>query len=250
MVTEQESVRGTLGTVRNASTLLDLLSNGPAYQQLSDLAERSSLSLPTVHRLLRSLVAAGLVEQDPVSSRYSLGPELVRLSERYLDRLPLLQRLRPYLVDLRNRTSATIVVAMLVRDMVVNVERIDGLDAADTVQRMARSFPAHHSAAGRLLLGRAGPTAWKQYLNDNLDDPPPVTALEGWAEAELLHGAVEGLRTHTEVAVPIVRSDGSAAAALVATGGPPTFTRDHLVDEIGPELQQTAALMRRLVAGD
>ena len=250
MAAEQEPVRGTLGTVRNASTLLDLLSNGPAYQQLSDLAERSSLSLPTVHRLLRSLVVAGLVEQDSVSSRYSLGPELVRLSERYLDRLPLLQRLRPYLVDLRNRTSATVVVAMLVRDMVVNVERIDGLDAADTVQRMARSFPAHHTAAGRLLLGRAGPTAWKQYLNENLEDPPPVTALESWAEAELLHGAVEGLRTHTEVAVPIVRSDGSAAAALVATGGPPTFTRDHLVDEVGPELQQTAALMRRLVAGD
>jgi DNA-binding IclR family transcriptional regulator len=249
-VVEPEPARGTLGTVRNASTLLDLLSNGPAYQQLSDLAERSSLSLPTVHRLLRSLVAAGLVEQEPVSSRYSLGPELVRLSERYLDRLPLLQRLRPYLVDLRNRTSATIIVAMLVRDMVVNVERIDGVDAAATVQRTARSSPAHHTAAGRLLLGRAGPAAWKQYLDGGPHDPPSVTTLEGWADAEMLHGAVEGLRTHTEVAVPIVRPDGSAAAALVATGGPPTFTRDHLVDEIGPELQQTAALMRRLVAGD
>ena len=250
MAAEQEPVRGTLGTVRNASTLLDLLSNGPAYQQLSGLAERSSLSLPTVHRLLRSLVAAGLVEQDPISSRYSLGPELVRLSERYLDRLPLLQLLRPYLVDLRNRTSATVIVAMLVRETVANVERLDGVDAAATVQRTARSFPAHHTAAGRLLLGRAGPAVWKQYLNGDLDDPPSVTTLEGWAEADLLHGPVEGLRTHTEVAVPIVRPDGSAAAALVATGGPPTFTRDHLLDEIGPELQQTAALMRRLVAGD
>jgi IclR family acetate operon transcriptional repressor len=249
-VAEPEPARGTLGTVRNASTLLDLLSDGPAYQQLSDLAERSGLSLPTVHRLLRSLVAAGLVEQDPVSSRYSLGPELVRLSERYLDRLPLLQRLRPYLVDLRNRTSATVIVAMLVRDMVVNVERIDGVEAAATVQRTARSSPAHRTAAGRLLLGRAGPAAWKQYLDGGPHDPPSVTTLEGWADAEMLHGTVEGLRSHTEVAVPIVRPDGSAAAALVATGGPPTFTRDHLVDEIGPELQQTAALMRRLVAGD
>jgi len=247
---EQEPARGTLGTVRNASTLLDLLSSGPAHQQLSDLAERSSLSLPTVHRLLRSLVAAGLVEQDPASSRYSLGPELVRLSERYLDRLPLLQRLRPYLVDLRNRTSATVLVAMLVRGMVVNVERIDGPDLADTMQRVARSSPAHHTAAGRLLLSRAGPGVWKQYLNDHFDDSPPVTALEAWAEADLLHGPVEGLRTHTEVAVPIVRPDGTAAAALVATGGPPRFTQEHLVGEIGPELQQTAALMKRLVASD
>src|SRR4051812_39061984 len=57
--------RGTLGTVRNATTLLSLLAEGPAYNQLTDLAERSGMSLPTVHRLLRSLALAGLVEQDP-----------------------------------------------------------------------------------------------------------------------------------------------------------------------------------------
>ena len=87
--------RGTLGTVRNATLLLALLAEGPAYNQLTDLAERSGMSLPTVHRLLRSLALAGLVEQDPRSSRYSLGPEIVRLSERYLDRLPTLRALSP-----------------------------------------------------------------------------------------------------------------------------------------------------------
>jgi DNA-binding IclR family transcriptional regulator len=249
-VVEPEPSRGTLGTVRNASTLLDLLSEGPAYQQLSDLAERSRLSLATVHRLLRSLVAAGLVEQDPASSRYSLGPELARLSERYLDRLPLLQLLRPYLVDLRNRTSATVIVAMLVRDTVIYVERVDGVDAAGTLQRMARSYPAHHTAAGRLLLARAGPVAWKRYEEHGPPDAPSGSMLRSWAQAELLDGPVKGLRTHAEVAVPIVHPNGSAAAALVATGGPPTFTREHLVKAIGPELQQTAALMRRLVTGD
>jgi IclR family transcriptional regulator, acetate operon repressor len=247
-VAEAEPARGTLGTVRNASTLLDLLSDGPAHKQLSDLAERSGLSLATVHRLLRSLVAAELVAQDPVSSRYSLGPELVRLSERYLDRLPLLQRLRPYLVDLRNRTSATVIVALLVRDNVVNVERIDGPDAGSTVQRMARTQPAHLTAAGRLLLGRSGPDAWKRYADR--DEPPTIKDFESWADADLLDGAVEGLRGHVEVAVPIMAPEGSPPAALVATGGPPAFSREQLVNEIGPELQQTAALMRRLMTGD
>lgn len=249
-MTEPGPARGTLGTVRNAAALLELLSNGPAYQQLSDLAERSGLSLPTVHRLLRSLVAADLVEQDPVSSRYSLGPELVRLSERYLDRLPLLQQLRPYLVDLRNRTSVTVIVAILVRDTVVHVESIEGAAAAGTVQRLARSSPAHHSAAGRLLLARAGPAAWKRYLDGGLDDPPSLSSLEAWSQAELLDGAVKGLRGQVEVAVPILRSNGSAAAALAAIGGPPTFSRDQLVEEVGSELQQMATLGRRLVDGD
>ncbi|MPZ95851.1 MAG: helix-turn-helix domain-containing protein, partial [Propionibacteriales bacterium] len=47
-----DAARGTLGTVRNAVLLLDLLTDGPAYQQLTDLADRSGLSVPTVHRLL------------------------------------------------------------------------------------------------------------------------------------------------------------------------------------------------------
>jgi DNA-binding IclR family transcriptional regulator len=71
-----------------------------------------------------------------------------------------------------------------------------------------------------------------------------------WAEAEVLDGAVEGLRGHAEVAVPVLRPNGSPAAALVATGGPPTFTREHLLADVAPELQQTAALMTRLVSGD
>src|SRR5437763_16453494 len=105
--------RGTLGTVRHATLLLSLLAEGPAYNQLTDLAERSGMSLPTVHRLLRSLALAGFVERDPRSLRYSLGPEIVRLSERYLDRLPILRTLSPYRGDLRVATKTTVLVALL-----------------------------------------------------------------------------------------------------------------------------------------
>ena len=72
--------RGSLGTVRNAVALLHLLADGAPYQHLTDLAERSGLSVPTVHRLLRSLSLAGLVEQDTHSARYGLGSELIRFS--------------------------------------------------------------------------------------------------------------------------------------------------------------------------
>jgi IclR family acetate operon transcriptional repressor len=118
--------RGTLGTVRNATLLLSLLAEGPAYNHLTDLAERSGMSLPTVHRLLRSLALAGLVEQDPRSLRYGLGPEIVRLSERYLDRLPILRTLSPYLRELRDTTKTTILVALLVRTSIIYVDRVDG----------------------------------------------------------------------------------------------------------------------------
>ncbi len=236
---------GTLGTIRNASVLLDLLSEGPAYQQLSDLAERSGLSVPTVHRLLRSLVAAGLVEQDPTSSRYGLGAELVRLSERYLRRQPLMQGLMPYLVDLRNRTGATVLVAMLIGDHVVYVERIDGDDGA-LLRRSERSFPCMDTPTGRLLAARGDAELWKR-LTDG-DRGQRLADLEHWASCDHLVGDLDSPRGHVEVAVPIVRAEGAAPAALAATGGPPRFPDGDLVDTVLPELQQTAELVGRMVS--
>ena len=236
---------GTLGTIRNASVLLDLLSEGPAYQQLSDLAERSGLSVPTVHRLLRSLVVAGLVEQDPTSSRYGLGAELVRLAERYLRRQPLMQGLMPYLVDLRNRTGATVLVAMLIGDSVVYVERIDGDDGA-LLRRSERSFPCLDTPTGRLLASRGDRDLWKR-LTD-VDRGPQLADLEHWAGCDHLIGELDSPRGHLEVAVPILRADGSMPVALAATGGPPRFPDNELVDAVLPELQQTADLVGRMVS--
>src|SRR5437660_919189 len=87
--------------MRNAGVLLQLLSEGPLQVSFTELSERSGLSPSTAHRLLRSLVLAGLVQQDPRTSRYSLGLRVVRLSESYLARQPVLRALGPYLVELR-----------------------------------------------------------------------------------------------------------------------------------------------------
>lgn len=238
--------RRTLGTIRNAATLLDLLSRGPTYHQLTDLAERSDLSVPTVHRLLRSLMAAGLVSQDPHSSRYGLGSELVRLSERYLERLPLLQVIGPYLVELRTSTAGTVLVAMLVGSTVVYVDRIDGEDVGGVFRRADRSSPAVRTAAGRLLLARAGAEAWEGLVDDGAG-LPTAKEWKSWASADYLTGAVDHLDGHLEVAVPIAGTDG-AAAALVATGGPPSFTDDSAARDIAPRLQRAAAQVARVIS--
>lgn len=242
------SSRRTLGTIRNAATLLDLLSRGPSYHQLTDLADRSGLSVPTVHRLLRSLVAAGLVSQDPQSSRYGLGAELVRLSERYLERLPLLQVIGPYLVELRNTTAGTVLVAMLVGQTVVYVDRIDGDDVGGIFRRAHRSGPAVRTAAGRLLLARAGADSWRSAADDDAE-PPSRSDWEAWASATHLVGDVDHLDGHIEVAVPIPGGADGAVTALVATGGPPQFTPAQAESDIAPKLRRAASQIARVVHG-
>jgi len=245
-----EDGRGQLGTVRNAALLLDLLAEGPAFQQLTELAERSGLTLPTVHRLLRSLVAAGLAEQDAQSSRYSLGPGLVRLSERYLDRLPVLGAVSPYLVELRNTTKATVLVALLVGSSAVYVDRIDGEDVGGLYREIHRVRNAVDVAAGRVLLAHADPAVWRDAVA--ADDPEPLVGeaeRTSWAATHLV-GETGGLPQSVEVAVPILAGDGSALASLSATASAETFTADVLNRVVVPQMLRAAtATVRTLGRG-
>ena len=211
--------RGGLGTVRNAVVLLELLGDGPAYPQLTDLAERSQMSIPTVHRLLRSLVLADLVVQDTRSSRYGLGPELTRLSNHYLSRLPLLGALGPYLSQLRDQIGNTIHVETLVHGEVVYVDRVDGNDRGP-YRDTHRVGPALSCAGGRLLAARSSDEEWTRALEraDDLDraEAEKSGVRAAWAAADHLTHEPDDPTLPAEVAVPLVDGQGVAVAALAA----------------------------------
>jgi IclR family acetate operon transcriptional repressor len=240
--------RGTLGTVRNAVLLLNLLSEGAAHQQLSDLSERSGLSLPTVHRLLRSLTVAGLVEQDPVSSRYGLGAELVRLSERYLARLPVSRAVAPFLVELRNTTKATVLAAVLARGCVIYVDRVDGEDPGGVFREPLRMRPAFESAAGRLLSARGGADTWKEALGTSNGQTFTVEDRKRWAQAPCVVMIDDQAHGMSEVAVPITTAYGATIASLVATGNVDQYPEDVMVEQVAPKLTRAAAAASRALS--
>ncbi|HEY8200893.1 MAG TPA: IclR family transcriptional regulator [Actinomycetota bacterium] len=244
MQPERQS-RETLGTVRHAAQLFQLLSEGPAHHQLTDLAERSGMSLPTVHRLLRSLVAAGLVEQDPRSLRYGLGPELVLLAERYLERLPVLNALSPYLVELRNLTKATVLVALLIGRSIVYADRIEGDAYGDRFRESHRCHDALETAAGRVLLANASLEAWTEAVERAPHGCYSEEDRRAWAQSPYVltrQELPEALAL--EIAVPVRDANGCVRAALSATASPHLFP-DDFDDAVGLQLSRVARLAGR-----
>lgn len=236
MILNQAAPHGTLGTIHNASVLLDLLSRGPAFHQLTDLAERSNLSLPTVHRLLRSLMAAGLVRQDPHSSRYGLGPELVRLSEHYLERLPAVVAARPYLRRLREDLGTTVAVAVLSGVDVVYVERSDRGDAD-----LPRRRPALDTAAGRVLLAAAAPEVWEQARADAQDGHRVLDdARRTWQQASTFLSGPGPQSGWLEFAAPLRDGHGTVAAALSTCGRAGFFEDAEVAHRTGARIAESA----------
>jgi IclR family transcriptional regulator, acetate operon repressor len=248
---------GTLGTIRNAIYLLELLSDGPAYQQLTELADRSGFTAPTVHRVLRSLASAGLVTQSAESSRYSLGPELVRLAQYYLMRLPVVQALAPYLVDLRNATKATVQVALLVHGSVVYVDRLDGEHTSGVYRAPHRVHSALETAAGRALLAWADTDAWKDAIQaaavqslavcGSYPDDIALEERELWASSPYLVLNDPQDPEFLEVAVPVTNQCDQVLASLSASDQHEWFTADVITERVVPQLLRVTNLVRQTI---
>lgn len=241
-----DTPKGGLGTVRNATLLLQLLSEGDRYQTLSSLAERSGLSLATTHRVLRSLTQAELVVQHSHSSRYSLGPGLFRLGGAYRDRLPLLQILAPYLLEVRDNTKATIEVSLLVQGVVVVADRVTG----ENVTRVFRDNTSYHpplkTAAGRILLAHADLETWQEVVAKagGGEAPTPIERAH-WAEAASLVQVLDD-SGEFQVAVPVRDATGRVIAAISGTARLPFLGEQdvRLEEHIARQLQRTAEMIR------
>ena len=72
-----DAAAGGAQSIDRAATLLLLVGRaGPFGARLSELVEQCDLAKPTVRRMLLALVRAGLLDQDPETRRYYIGPEI------------------------------------------------------------------------------------------------------------------------------------------------------------------------------
>jgi len=135
---------------RSVRILLAL--QGARRLSLSDLAARLDLPNSTVHGILRTLAGHGMVEQEPGSSRYMLGPAVLRLSSVYLDSLEFRSRALKWAEELARRTGAAVRAGVLLLDDVIVVHHEPRPDGSRQMPEVGFVVPAHASALGKALL--------------------------------------------------------------------------------------------------
>lgn len=91
--------------VSRVALLLRIVGRKPEGCALAELVRESGLTRPTAHRLLTSLAAEGLLDQDPISGTWVLGPEILLLGSVASARFPLEDIARPSLRRLAEETG-------------------------------------------------------------------------------------------------------------------------------------------------
>jgi DNA-binding IclR family transcriptional regulator len=125
---------------------------GARRMTLSELAARLELPPSTVHGLVKTLVHHGMVVQEHGSSRYQLGPAVLRLGNVYLDTLELRSKAIPWAEDLARRTGFAVRSGVLLLDDVVIIHHEPRPDGSRQMPEVGIVIPAHASALGKAIL--------------------------------------------------------------------------------------------------
>jgi DNA-binding IclR family transcriptional regulator len=125
---------------------------GARRMSLSELAARLELAPSTTHGIVRTLVEHGMVVQERGSSRYQLGPAVLRLGNVYLDTLELRSKAVPWAEDLARRTGLAVRTGVLLIDDVVIIHHEPRPDGSRQMPEVGIVIPVHASALGKAML--------------------------------------------------------------------------------------------------
>jgi DNA-binding IclR family transcriptional regulator len=141
----------TIQSLERAAAMLRLLAGGERRLGLSDVATTLGLAKGTAHGILRTLQQEGFVEQDPVSGRYQLGAELLRLGNSYLDVHELRARALVWTDDLARSSGESVYLGVLHQRGVLIVHHVFRPDDSRQVLEVGAMHPLHSTALGKVL---------------------------------------------------------------------------------------------------
>lgn len=145
----EPATKGGVQSVERAFELLEILADAGGTAALGELAARADLPQPTIHRLVRTLLAMGYVRQLP-NRHYALGPKLIRLGESAARLIGTWSV--PHLAGLVERTGETANMAVLDNDMAVYVAQVPSPHAMRMFTEPGRCVYLHCTGVGKALL--------------------------------------------------------------------------------------------------
>ncbi|MGW5225188.1 IclR family transcriptional regulator [Nocardia niigatensis] len=244
---EPKSGTGGVQSIERAFGLLELMAHEGGMMGLSQLAAQSGLPLPTIHRLVRTLVDLGYLHQEP-SRKYVLGPKLIKLGESSSQMLAVLAR--PHLARLVDELGESANMAMLDGDQIVYVAQVQSRHSMRMFTEVGRRVLPHCTAVGKAILAGSAPeltrellqrTGMPRYTDNTITDPEEfarqldAAARTGYATDD---GEQEmGVRC-VAVAVP-----KAPARLAISVSGPAGRMTEELVDRAAPLLAEVASAL-------
>jgi IclR family transcriptional regulator, KDG regulon repressor len=213
-----------------------------ATLSLTEVAQRTELTLPTAHRMIKALQREGFLVHDRISGRYALGPTIMDLARVLLQRSDqdeLVVTAIPHLERMRAITGETVGLHLPMGDLRLCVAELVSRQPIRTATGVGRTFPLPDGASGKILIAwseeRIGIVESKFSSAQKRDDLTRL--LKSVREQRYAISEGETIQGATALSLPIFGPNGDVRAAVNVTGPLNRWTRKEMLIHL-PELAE------------
>lgn len=220
----EPAVTGTQSVFRALSILAAMTPASPAIKA-SGVAARFGYSLPTAHRLLRTLEGEGFLVFDRGTREYRPGPEILRLSGVIIDHTDLIPRAITSLMRLRDLTGESAALHWRLGNSRSCIQEMASQHGFHVSAGVGQRYPLTRGAAGKAMLAATNDDDVRSVLADPGVIPPS-------AGMEVLLAELKSVR---RLGYAESHSETVAGAASVAAPIDWTYRGVASISVTGPE---------------
>lgn len=131
---------------------LELLAS-EGSMSLQELSSKLDLNKSTVHRVLTSLIYMGYVKQDNETSKYRLSFKIWEIANQFLEKVDVIEVIKPYLRDLVDKIEETVHFVQLDGTHAVYLDKVESYsNTIRMASNVGKTIPLYCSGVGKALL--------------------------------------------------------------------------------------------------
>ncbi len=153
----------TIHSVAKAITLLDILTAKGQPAALTELYRETGWPKSTIHGLLSTMRASGLIEQGP-DGRYWLGIRLFEYGCAVSNSWDISTIARPYMQSVCQTLGESVFLSVFDRANVVTLAEEESRASLRVVSEVGARLPAHCTSQGKLFLASVSQAECRRIL--------------------------------------------------------------------------------------
>jgi IclR family acetate operon transcriptional repressor len=216
---------------------------------LTSLADRMRQSPATLYRILVTLEARGIVETDPATQTWHIGPGAFLIGSVFLRRTSLVERSRPIMRNLMAETGETANLGVERGTHVLFISQVETHQAIRAFFPPGAMSPLFASGVGKALLAQRSDADFARYLREaDLETFTPKTLADPDAlRADLARTRERGYSFDDEernmgmrcIAAPVFNAHSEAVAGI-SVSGPSGRIGEEDVDRLASAVKAAA----------
>jgi len=155
----------TINSLVKAVNILKLYLDEDKSLGITEFSRALEIPKPTVQNIVSTLEENGLLEKDPMTQKYRLGPVLFQLGMHYANSMDLTMIARVWLEKLCNQYGEMSQAGIVMGERIVVVMKVEPDANYMVFPQTGSVVPPHSSAIGKVLLSWMSPVVRERILS-------------------------------------------------------------------------------------